>query len=252
MGIVEVREVRIGEGIPKICVSLMGETAEALREEAVQVKEAGADLAEWRVDWFSDWEKPEAIQEALKQIRDGLGEVPLLVTFRTKQEGGNSEIDQDQYFDLYRRVMDSGNADLIDLELFFGENVIRDLIRCAAEKDVKTVLSNHDFEKTPDLQEILERLKAMEDLGADIAKIAVMPQTAKDVSKLLLATTESVEQLSCPVITMSMGGKGTVTRMAGQIFGSAVTFAALKTASAPGQVPLDQLKEVLKLVDSLQ
>jgi 3-dehydroquinate dehydratase-1 len=146
----------------------------------------------------------------------------------------------------------SGYADLIDLELFFDSAVVSDLISLAKNYGVKTVLSNHDFERTPEKEELIRRLKNMEQLGADIAKIAVMPQSAGDVALVLGATAAASNELSCPIVTMAMGGLGVISRMAGQIFGSAVTFAALGKASAPGQVPLEKLKEVLELVDSLQ
>ena len=92
----------------------------------------------------------------------------------------------------------------------------------------------------------------MEQLGADIAKIAVMPRRPEDVAVLLGVTSEAVEMMSCPVMTMSMGGQGVISRMAGQIFGSAVTFGTVGQASAPGQIPLDRLKEILTLIDSVQ
>ena len=249
---ITVRGLSIGEGIPKICVSLMGKSPEELNRGARELAVSGADLAEWRVDWFTEWNDASRIVEALRQIRTGLGEMPLLVTFRTKGEGGEADITEEQYHCLYETVINSGYADLIDLELFFGDAVTEKLISLAAKRGVKTVISNHDFTKTPQKEELIQRLKEMERRGADIAKIAVMPQSAFDVAAVLEATAVASSELSCPVITMAMGGKGVISRMAGQIFGSAVTFAALGKASAPGQVPLDQLKEVLELVDSLQ
>ena len=132
------------------------------------------------------------------------------------------------------------------------EEIVSDLIQKAENADVRTVLSNHDFSRTPEKGEILWRLRKMEQLGADIAKIAVMPRRPEDVAVLLGVTSEAVEMMSCPVITMSMGGQGVISRMAGQIFGSAVTFGTVGQASAPGQIPFDRLKEILTLIDSVQ
>ena len=252
MKTVDVRGLRIGEGIPKICVSLLGKSVGELKQKAEMLKDAGVDLAEWRVDWFDDWSHPSKVLEALNELRSALGELPLLVTFRTKKEGGEAEITGEQYKKLYETVVTSGYADLIDLELFFESSAILDLISLAKNYGVKTVLSNHDFERTPEKEELIRRLKNMELLGADIAKIAVMPQSAGDVALVLGATAAASNELSCPIITMAMGELGVISRMAGQVFGSAVTFAALGTVSAPGQVPLEKLKEVLELVDSLQ
>ena len=87
----------------------------------------------------------------------------------------------------------------------------------------------------------------MEALGADLAKIAVMPQSPEDVLTLLSATCQAHRQLSCPVISMSMGGTGLVSRLSGEIFGSCMTFGSVGEASAPGQIPARTLKEILTL-----
>ena len=89
----------------------------------------------------------------------------------------------------------------------------------------------------------------MQDLGADLPKIAVMPNSAKDVLTLLCATDEMVtEHAKRPIITMSMGGTGLVSRISGETFGSALTFGAAKKASAPGQIAVQDLYEVLNLI----
>ncbi|MBO4990857.1 MAG: type I 3-dehydroquinate dehydratase, partial [Firmicutes bacterium] len=96
------------------------------------------------------------------------------------------------------------------------------------------------------------RLRRMEDMGGDIAKIAVMPQTALDVAELLAAAAESREKLSCPVVAISMGGLGVASRMVGQIFGSAITFGTVGNGSAPGQLPVGRMKEVLTWIHEAQ
>ena len=67
MKTVDVRGLRIGEGIPKICVSLMGNSVGELKQKAEMLKDAGVDLAEWRVDWFDDWSHPSKVLEALNE-----------------------------------------------------------------------------------------------------------------------------------------------------------------------------------------
>lgn len=252
MKIVDVRGLRIGEGIPKICVPMTGTTVEELKGEAAGLCEAGADLAEWRMDWFSEWKKEEILGQALEEIRRSLGEIPLLVTFRTEKEGGNAFIDPDGYRKLYGLVLQSGCADMIDLELFFERTVVTELLKTAKGLGVKTVLSSHDFQKTPEDSELRSRLFVMEALGADVAKIAVMPRSPQDVARLLLVTAEGSQKLSCPVITMSMGGRGVISRLAGESFGSAVTFGTVGRASAPGQISLKPMKEVLTIIHSAQ
>ena len=98
-------------------------------------------------------------------------------------------------------------------------------------------------------EEIIERLIKMQEADADIAKIAVMPESKKDVLTLLSATEEMVSQYADrPIVTMSMKGTGAISRISGEIFGSAITFGSLEKASAPGQVELSQLKTVLEII----
>lgn len=250
--IVTVRNLRIGEGCPKICVPMVGTTAAELCDEAAAIVEAGAQMAEWRLDWFENWREEAAVAEALWALRRSLGELPLLVTFRTREEGGNADITPQQYGRLYETVLAGKQADLIDLELFFHEETVNRLLAMAGSRGVKTVLSNHEFGETPEAETICQRLRRMEEKGCDIAKIAVMPQSSRDVAELLKATAESSAAVACPIVTMSMGGRGVISRMAGQIFGSAITFGTVGKASAPGQLPLEQLKEILKWIDDAQ
>ena len=88
----------------------------------------------------------------------------------------------------------------------------------------------------------------MEQAGADIAKIAVMPKELRDVLTLLDATLSAHNTLQIPLISMSMGGYGSLSRLFGWVFGSSVSFAVGEKASAPGQVPIEQLNTVVDIV----
>ena len=95
--------------------------------------------------------------------------------------------------------------------------------------------SNHDFGGTPDKADLLFRLRKMQELGADIPKIAVMPRCPGDVIALLDATQEmSGKYADRPIITMSMGA-GVVSRLCGEYFGSAM--ARWARSPPPGRSP---------------
>ena len=142
----------------------------------------------------------------------------------------------------------TGNTDLVDVELFSGDEVVRQIVACAHKTGVATVGSSHDFHQTPPEEEIVSRLERMATLGCDIAKIAVMPQNPRDVLTLLSATERMhSEHPEVPIITMSMGQLGMVSRLCGEVFGSALTFGAAGQASAPGQAPVQKLRQVLNL-----
>jgi len=243
---VKVRDVFIGEGLPKICVSLIGRTVQELREEAALLKELPIDIIEWRSDYFSEVDEIGSVTEALQLIRNTIGNIPLLFTFRTAKEGGERSIEKEAYFHLNKNMVETGLIDLLDIELFTEEDAMKEVIKLAHSHQIAVILSNHDFEKTPLKEEIISRLQKAQQLGADIPKIAVMPQSVKDVLTLLDATATMKEiAADIPIVTMSMGGKGAVSRMAGEIFGSAITFASAKKASAPGQIPIEELRNIL-------
>ncbi len=130
---------------------------------------------------------------------------PLLFTFRSAKEGGEQAISTEAYIALNRAAIDSGLVDMIDLELFTGDDQVKETVAYAHAHDVKVVMSNHDFHKTPEAEEIIARLRKMQSFDADIPKIALMPQSTSDVLTLLTATTEMQEQYADrPIITMSM------------------------------------------------
>lgn len=247
--IIEVRNVKIGEGMPKICVPLIGKNNRELIEEANILKTLKLDVVEWRIDHHQDVEDINQMKEALKVLRETLGDVPLLATFRSKKEGGEREISADYYVELNKAMAASGMADMIDIELFTGDEIVKEVVDFAHSQNVKVVMSNHDFFKTPAKEEIISRLCKMQEMNADLPKIAVMPQEAEDVLTLLSATNEMIAKYADrPIITMSMGGLGIISRIAGEAFGSALTFGAAKLASAPGQVPVEKLVQVLEIL----
>ncbi len=141
--------------------------------------------------------------------------------------------------------MSSNNTDLIEWRIDFFDQVedAEKLVETA--KKLRQVMSNHDFDKTPATSELERRLTLIKTFGADIAKIAVMPNSARDVLNLLLATDNMKYKLNCPLITMAMGDLGKVTRISGEVFGSCLTFGTVGNASAPGQIESTNLKGIL-------
>jgi 3-dehydroquinate dehydratase-1 len=244
-----VKNVIIGEGIPKICVPLIGATLSELIQEAESLKELGPDLVEWRTDFFDEVEDVEAVKSALKEIHSVIPELPLIFTFRSAKEGGEKQVSTEYYIALNIAAAESGLVDLIDVELFNEEQDVKLLVETAHTHNVSVIISNHDFHGTPSQEEIILRLRKAQELGGDLPKIAVMPQDAGDVLTLLEATHMMKEQYADrPIITMSMAGTGVISRLAGEIFGSALTFGAAHKPSAPGQVAVVELRNVLSLL----
>lgn len=249
MNPVKVRNVEIGTGIPKICVPIVGITKDEILKAAETIKTTAADVVEWRVDWYEDIFDFGKTEETMKELREVLGDTPILFTFRTSKEGGEKSIETDAYVQLNQKAACTGLIDLVDIEAFTGDDAVKAVVAAAHENGVKVIASNHDFHKTPDQDEIVTRLRKMQELGADIPKIAVMPQNKKDVLTLLQATEKMVsEYADRPIITMSMSGQGVISRLCGEVFGSALTFGAVGKASAPGQMGAEDLSAVLGLL----
>lgn len=250
MSCVSIRGCRIGEGRPKVIVPIVEPTEAAVLQKAAVFSALRADCVEWRVDLFEHPTDLAAIVHCLAKLRTALKDKLLLVTLRTKAEGGNAALDHEAYLHLIRTVLDTDCADLIDIEFFTAGADLPQLIEDAHTAGACVVCSSHDFQKTPPRAELVARMEAMQRAGADLPKLAVMPQSRTDVLELLAATAEMADHHpETPVITMSMGTLGAVSRLCGEAFGSAMTFANPGTASAPGQVSLEVVNTVL---DSLK
>ncbi|RQD69088.1 MAG: type I 3-dehydroquinate dehydratase [Tindallia sp. MSAO_Bac2] len=247
--VVEAKGVKIGEGVPKLCVPMVGRNEEQLIEEAKRIKELPCDLVEWRADFFQQVVEKEVVVTTLEKIREIIPELPIIFTFRNKHEGGHQEITPQYYKELNETIMETGLVDLVDVELFSDAELVENLVKTGKRNKAAIIISNHDFQKTPPVAEMIRRmLKAME-LGADIAKIAVMPKCAADVAALQEATRRVKEDHGAgPLITISMGGLGVITRLSGELFGSDLTFGAASKTSAPGQIAVGELRRIIELL----
>ena len=253
------RGTAIGQGRPKICVPIVGRTEKEILDKADELQTTPLDLVEWRADWYQEAVCTEHTLAVLRKLREKFKKRPLLFTFRTTKEGGEQEIDREEYLKLNEAVAESGLADLIDLELFTvfvegsfcGKTAAEDMAPIASKArsaGTGIVMSSHDFSKTPPREALLRRFEAMSQAGADILKIAVMPETAEDVLTLLSATEEASRRWDSPLISMAMGGLGVISRLSGEVFGSSVTFASAGAASAPGQMDVAAVETILDTI----
>jgi len=238
-----------GGKFPLICTPLVGRTLDRLMAELTVVLPKKPDVLEWRVDFFEQIGDSSAVIAAAKAIKKEAGDIPLLFTRRSTMEGGEKiTLNEGQVLTLYEAVCASKTIDLIDYEMANdAANIVR--VRTAAkEHDIKLVLSFHNFSYTPGLETLASKFLMADQLGADVAKVAVMPRDLDDVLTLLTATREASKKLRIPLISMSMGPLGALTRMVGGVFGSALTFAFGASSSAPGQVPIEDLNTVLAVL----
>lgn len=249
MAVLKIRNIKLGEGMPKIIVPLMAKTGEQLLEECRSIIAHNPDIIEWRIDEFELVEELDIVEKLLFSIREIIGDTPLLFTFRTIYEGGNKDVSLPFYKKLLTLAVQSKQVDLVDIELYLNEELVEELVGVAKDHGVHVVMSNHDFQQTPEREELLSRFQAMLGLGADIPKLAVMANDTADLLTLLEASQLMKEQhTDRPYIAISMGKNGLVSRIAGEIFGSAATFASGNVASAPGQIPILEMQQVLRIL----
>ncbi|NDP37725.1 MAG: type I 3-dehydroquinate dehydratase [Rhodoferax sp.] len=239
-----------GGKFPLICTPLVGRTLDKLMAELAVVLPKKPDVLEWRVDYFEQIGDAAGVISAAVAIKKAAGDIPLLFTRRSTMEGGEKiALSEEQVIAMYTAVCESKTIDLIDYEMANdAANIVR--VRDAAKANgIKLVLSFHNFSYTPGLETLAAKFLTADQLGADVAKVAVMPRDLDDVLTLLTATREASKKLRIPLISMSMGPLGALTRMIGGAFGSSLSFAVGAAASAPGQVPIEDLNTVLSIVN---
>lgn len=239
-----VRQVEFGGGKPLICVPLVATNLEPLISQAENACGFDPDVIEWRADSFADV-SPHSLLSALQRLRATLANRALIFTLRIRCEGGAKEISQQDRLACFEAVAASRNADLIDVELCNGDKFLAAAMRTAKEHGVRVILSYHNFDRTPSGDELLGKIEVMSRLGADVAKIAVMPQQPEDVLRLLKSTLDARKRFPrLPLCTISMGQLGSLSRTAGALFGSDMTFAVAAETSAPGQIEITEARAI--------
>jgi len=270
-----------------VAAPLPGPPAAHARAQARHAIDAGADVLELRVDLLEEvdalvafteapGEEPSTtdsmvvttaaaqVLECLRRMADVVDVTPLLLTCRTAAEGGRARLDDSGYGALLCSVLDElagwepgRRPSAIDVEVQRG--CLPQVSEQAHGLGIDVVASFHDFKTTPADDVLEDVLSRMASEGADLAKIAVWPTGADDVARLLGVCARATAApgkgtgLGLPVAAMSMGALGAVSRVA-PVFGSALTFAVVPDeqgetqASAPGQLPIQDVRRCLELL----
>jgi len=241
----EVKNKSFGSGKPIICISVMDSKKEDIVAEVKRLVEDGAEMIEWRVDAFEGVESPNAVREVLNEVAPIITDTVFVFTFRSKEQGGECSLSSDKVYDLHQVAAESHVVDFIDVEYFYTEDADVE-VYTLQKMGTRVITSHHDFHETPSSDVLFMLLEQMKHSNADIVKLAMMPKTAEDVLRLLQETNHFHNRYpNQPLITMSMGKIGMVSRISGETFGSCVTFGAGKNASAPGQIPMKALQQIL-------
>ena len=229
------RKITLNSKKPLICVSVTGANLNEIKEQAQVIKRLNPDIVEWRADCLkieNEEKDTFEIAYALKCVHKALKSYPLIFTFRSKEEGGGRHVNFEKYREYYHYISLEAKkmgVELVDIEMYGKRNVpgLNDMVNEMHAMGLKIIGSYHDFKKTPRREEILDILKYMEENGADVCKIATMPRHKGDVFSIYNAAKDADKELRNPIIAISMGELGAVTRVALTQTKSVLTFASM-------------------------
>ena len=246
---VRVGNTVIGGEQPLVCLPMVAKDKADMLTQARELILLDPDLLEWRIDGYANVLDIKDCINALKDLQGIIHPVPLIFTCRIESEGGLQPIPDQARLDLILGAMETGLVDIVDTELCNNKGFIDSVVKAGRQFETKVILSYHDFIQTPSKKFILDKLTRAQEMGADIAKLAAMPNGYEDVLALMDATLAARNgQVDIPIVTISMGEQGAVSRVSGGIFGSDITFAIGKKSSAPGQIPITELRQAMSVL----
>ena len=222
----------------KLVVSVMPKSLEEAQEIDVSRYEE-ADIIEWRADFLAK----DDILNVAPAIFEKFAGRELIFTLRTRQEGGEIELSDDEYVALIKEVAGFYQPDYIDFEYFSHKGKFEEMLEFP-----NLVLSYHNFEETP--ENMMEILSELTSLTPKVVKVSVMAHNEQDVLDWMNYTrgfkTLTPEQ---DFVTISMGKVGRISRIAADLTGSSWSFASQEMASAPGQISLSNMKKIQEILN---
>ena len=243
----------LGSAQPVIAVPLVGETREAILKEAQVVKGLNPDLIEVRADYWDFIEDTDKSMEMLREIDKIMDGVPMLLTVRIKAERGHQDVSQEAKFGFYEKAIAEKLPALIDVELAYGQDFIKNFKKKLEGTGIALVVAHHDMKATPKAEEIKAIMEREIAAGGDVAKIVVKPNCEEDVLTFLNDTLSFRRaNPSYPIIASGSGDVGRITRLIGGLFGIDLTFASGVKGSNPTQMPVATVREANAVIYPVQ
>ena len=246
MRTVTLGNLHIGRGIPAVIVPIAEQSREGILAMGKKLAGMYIDAVEWRADFYDGIKDTDEVLSVLYALRACL-DMPLIFTCRTAKEGGKADITDEEYALLNRAVLDSGCADAIDIEVFSHGEYAAGLIRDIRARGCVSIGSCH-LMNMPNRDDLEDMLKVIQGTGADITKLAAMAESTEDALALMGAARRAKAQGIAPLIAIAMGEQGMISRILAEPAGSDAVFATAGKGSAPGQLSLGTMREILKTV----
>lgn len=225
----------------KVCPVILFNNKQSVLEDITCLQDKDYDFVELRLDYYEDIDDRNKVIDLLKDVKHLLNK-PVLTTIRSYNEGGNRLIEDEYYYSLYKDIINNHLTDYIDLELSKDKIHNFEMIDYAHSHHIKVIMSYHNFNETLDNDILKSYVEEMEIMGADIAKIAVMPRCKEDVVNVINLNILLSSYMNIPVTIISMGELGTITRVLGPMMGSYMTYVTIHN-SAIGQIHIDDIKK---------
>ncbi|QIL46260.1 type I 3-dehydroquinate dehydratase [Vagococcus coleopterorum] len=242
MKTVQIGEVLLGEQEPlKICVPIAGKDAREVFLEAYAAADEAADVVEWRLDYLEDCDNQKMVSEMIKELVLILKGIPLLVTVRTEAEGGNYQGDWQAYHMLVDLLITLDEVDAVDIQMSCPTDYRQALLKKAKLQGKPSVLSYHDFYGMPTLPDITNKLDEMSYCQPDLIKMAY--KVTEETELLRLSLVKEQWNVIQPLILIGMGEVGQPTRTNKQ---GVLTFATVRSATAPGQLTISEVRRLTK------
>jgi 3-dehydroquinate dehydratase-1 len=216
-------------------------SAEFLAQHAATAPEARvADLVEARLDLFEGRDGPGAVDAWLNACaRLQATGTPVVVTLRLAGEGGRwSGRDEDRLPLLERAIR---VVSWIDVEA--ASPLAAEVVRRAHAAGRRVVLSHHDFQMTPALEDLRRIVADARAAGADVAKVAVMVNGPEDRDRVFQLLDERADDRLCVI---GMGADAASLRVSLAAAGSIFAYAYLDRPAAPGQLSVAELADRLR------
>lgn len=241
----DLRGVKLGTGIPKLIVPVAAQTLDGVLDLARAAKDSGADIVEWRADYYSFVNDPDALRSAIFALREVLKATPLLFTLRSSQQGGRFTRDVDEALEILLKAAKSGCVDLIDVEYDFSSEKAKAIIEKIHALPCETLCSCHVSTTNHTCKELYEILCGMNATGTRAVKLAAGNQGA-----LFSATARFKKEFPQTILlAMALGETGVLSRLVCEAYDFAATFAAASThvKTDPGQLSAESTKKTIEL-----